>query len=313
MTRYVLISAALLFVLPPATVWSQAAPPVVQAPTAPSAADLVALNFYLQQQDRTSADAELRRLRAKFPGWAPPADLGKLSVTQPSTEIDTIYSQIAAGQLAQARATIAATQDTYEAWQVPPDMMRLLETAEGQILLDAALDAGNAAQALEIASRTDGLLRCDRVNNAWRIAKAQESQQALEAAIGTYRAVVMACTNFPDVVATLEKSASIASVAELTGLFDAALSRFPSNAADLDSLRARLLQGLGAAPATIAIRPEAKARPRSRPSTQASAGATVSAPAQSAGPVQSARSSGSGAQCLAATEGSTSAARLAER
>ncbi|MDB5658035.1 MAG: hypothetical protein JWS10_650, partial [Cypionkella sp.] len=222
MTRYTLITAALLLGLIPAALQAQtdplapATPPVAQAATAPSAGDLQALNFYIQQNDTASIEAELRRLRVKFPGWVPPTDLAKLKVTQPSVEVDTIYRQIAADQLAEARATIATTQAAHPDWVPASDMIKLLETAEGQLKLDAALDAGNASQALDIANNTDGLLRCDRVNNAWRIAKAQEAQQATAAAVGTYSAIVGACTSFPDISATLEESAL---AARLTILF----------------------------------------------------------------------------------------------
>lgn len=331
MTRYAPMAVALLLALTPAApLHAQTDPAPAETPTqpvavatVPSAADLQALNFYLQQQDLASADAELRRLRAAFPGWTPPEDLSKLAVTQPSTEIDTIYRQIAAGQLTEARATIAATQADYANWVVPADMMALLETAEGQIRLDAALDAGNATEALQIASSTDGLLRCDRVNNAWRIAKAQEAQQAFAAATGTYRAILGACTSFADIAATLEKADTVTTEAELAALFDTALTRFPDKLTELTALQTRLLLGRGVAPAQIAILPDVAARPRPRPTEAAAAAPAVAdpgspppaapAPAPESGGSSAPQAATSGVQCLAATEGAKSASRQAER
>ncbi len=331
MIRYAFFTAATLLTVSATAVFAQSetgnTAPLFQ-PTeaaAPSFTDVQALNFYLQQNDQASAQAELRRLRTKFPGWVPPDDLSTLSITQPSTEIDTIYRQIAAGQLAEARATIRSTQDAYANWVVPADMIRLLETAEGQIMLDKALDAGNAAEALEIASNTDGLLRCDRVNNAWRIAEAQAAQQADAAALGTYSAIVSACTGFTNIVSTLEKSDAVASEGELSALFDIALSRFPDAADDLDALKNRLLEGRGAEPVPIAIVAEPTMRPRARPSARPSTGTPPPAPAApvvvevgrdvspSAAPTGGGSSAGGGAQCLAATNGATSPSRLAER
>jgi cellulose synthase operon protein C len=295
---------------------------------APSANDLQALNFYLQQKDQASADAELRRLRASFPGWSPPTDLRKLSVTQPSSEIDSIYRQIAAGQLEEARSSIAATQVEYPAWTPPAEMMRLLETAEGQLMLDTALDAGNASEALQIASTTDGLLRCDRVNNAWRIAKAQEAQQATAAAVSTYTAVVLACTNFPDIVATLEKSDSVTSMPEMEALFAKAAERFPEQATDLADLKARMLAGRSADPMAIAVAPTSGERPLPRPAhlgdtvpraAPQAPSQTADAAPRSAAPSGRAVASTSGSvprdwvQCLAATEGTQVPDRLAQR
>ena len=336
-TRLVALVLLMAFFHPFATLAQTPLPPTQPATTAPiapaaatpSALDLQALNFYLQQKDQASADAELRRLRAQFPTWVPPADPSKLSITQPATEIDTIYRQIAAGQLAQARTTIAATQAEYSAWVAPADMMRLLETAEGQVRLDAALDAGNADEALQITSKTDGLLRCDRVNNAWRIAKAQEAKQAPDAAVMTYTGIVNSCTNFPDIAATLEKSDTVTSDAVLGALFDTARSRFPDKSDALAALQAKLLAGRGVNPAQTAIQATASGpsgnhdhkgvivRPRARP-VQGSAADTnpvqPSAKSKTAAKDSAIASSDSGqkgsvdpGQCLAATQGAASA------
>ncbi len=257
MTRPILIALLLLTGMPALAQTtlspSQTMPQATVAATVPSEQDLQALNFYLEQKDQASANAELRRLRLQYPAWVPPEDLGKLAITQPTTEIDTIYRQIAAGQLTEARATIAAAQTEYPNWTAPDEMILLLETAEGQLKLDAALDAGNAAEALQIASDTAGLLRCDRVNNAWRIAKAQEAQQAGKAALATYTGILNACTNFPDIMSTLEKSDSVTSDAELSDLITIAQTRFPEKAIELSALQAKLLAGRGNAPADIAI------------------------------------------------------------
>ena len=353
MTRYIAITLTLLSLgmqagtslaqttapqtaVPQTTAPQTTAPPTaapIAVATVPSEQDLKALNFYLGQKDQASADAELRRLKIQFPAWVPSDDPGKLVVTQPSTEIDTIYRQIAAGQLAEARATITATQSQYPGWVVPVDMTRLLETAEGQLKLDAALEAGNATEALQIAAGTDGLLRCDRVNNPWRIAKAQEAQQAGNAAVATYTGILNACTNFPDITATLEKSDTVTSNEELSGLFAIAQSRFPDQSAELTALQAKLLAGRGAAPQVIAIQtgkagatvPRTGATeaviPKTRPLPRLDPAADkpIIAPQPNAPAAnRSTGNSGQGqsmspAQCLAATQSARSAATLAQR
>ena len=65
---------------------------------APAPDELLALNFYMQQQDTKSVDAELRRLQLKYPEWTPPQDLSRIGVTVPSTEIDTFYRHVAEGR-----------------------------------------------------------------------------------------------------------------------------------------------------------------------------------------------------------------------
>ncbi|MDN5785740.1 hypothetical protein [Pseudorhodobacter sp.] len=295
-------------------------PPLQDA--APEAAELQALIFYLQQQDIASANAEVRRLRVKFPGWVPPEDLGQLKVEQPSVEIDAIFRQIAEGQLPEARATIAATRAAYHGWTPPVDMTSLLELAEGQVKLDAALDAGDATTALTVASSVDGLLRCDRINNAWRIAKVQEAQQATEAAVSTYKAIVQACLKYPEITATLEKSDSVTSQAQLGELFEVAIKRFPDKVQEFDDLRSRLLAGRkdGHRDGAAVNREEqfSKVRPMPRPDRRSVAAASrPAAPkkvaAANPAPQRAQTVSSDWGQCLAQTEGTRNVSLLSQR
>ena len=330
--RHALI--ALILLGSPLLAQTTPAPPTTTVPAVkmPGEKDLRALNFYFQQKDLASVTAELRRLRIVFPGWVPPDDLSKLSLTQPSTEIDTIYRQIAANQLVEARATVVATQKQYPFWVPPVDMIRLLELAEGQAQLDAALDAGNASQALQIASSVDGLLRCDRVNNAWRIAKAEETQQAGDAALATYTGVMNACPNYPDIVATLEKSDSVTTDGELADLFGIGKTRFPAKAPELAKLHAKLLAGRGKTPEDIlaqtGVLPEPVVttadgtapdiphiRPMPRPTSFAQAPVRTTAPnpkPREAAAANLGRAM-TPAQCLAATNSARTAQTLAQR
>ncbi|MDQ7777563.1 hypothetical protein [Paracoccus aminovorans] len=107
----------------------------------------------------------------------PPVEPGKLVAEPvPQAEIDQFYRQIAAGQADEARETLARARRDNPGWTPPPDMVAQLETAEGQRALDSALTGGDVAAARSVAARTPGLLRCDRINNAWRIAEGQAAQ-----------------------------------------------------------------------------------------------------------------------------------------
>lgn len=234
---------------------------------APEPDELLALNFYMQQQDTKSVDAELRRLQLKYPEWTPPQDPARIGVTGPSTEIDTFYRHIAEGRFEQARETLAKTRQDYPAWKPPAEMTDLLEIAEGQTLLDAALEEGNLPNALEIAANVPGLLRCDRINNAWRIAEAQQAANNEADALGTYRAVLTACINPDDLVATLEKADGVAAEADLRSLVAQLMSRFPSEEERYSELLQRLLAGRGSATPAVASENTVTTRPVARSST----------------------------------------------
>ena len=215
-----------------------AAPALAQAPTDQ---DLEALRFYTGQGDLVSAEAEMRRLRSQFPDWTPPENLAAQQASQPSTEIDLIYRRIADGDVAGAQRTIAETRKSFPGWTPPTEMEDLLTITEAQQGFDAAVAAGQAQQAIAIVRGAPALLRCDRVNNAWKTAEMQVALADSGGALATYRGVLSACTGFAEIVATLEKASAVATPAQMQELFALVRPRFASNAAALDTLQARLL------------------------------------------------------------------------
>lgn len=255
--------------------------------TAPEADELLALNFYMQQQDTRAIEAELRRLQLKYPQWTPPQDLSRIGMTVPSTEIDAFYREVAEGRFDQARETLAQARQDYPDWDPPAEMTDLLEIAEGQALLDAALEESNLANALQIVGSAPGLLRCDRVNNAWRLAEAQQAGGSDSDALGTYRAVLSACINEADLVATLEKADEVSSESELRSLFAQVMSRFPPQEARYSELLQRLLDGRGSEPPTTASKNTDDAQPVQRSATASQPQSTsLPAPVASAPAVQ---------------------------
>lgn len=280
-----------------------AAPAFAQSPTDQ---DLEALRFYTGQGDEVSAEAELRRLRSQFPGWTPPDSLSAPEASQPSTEIDLIYRRIADGDVEGAQQAIASTREGYPGWTPPAEMEQLLAITAAQQAFDAAVAAGQAQEAIGIVRASPELLRCDRVNNAWKTAEMQVALADTAGAIATYRGVATACTGFAEIVATLEKASAIASPDQLRGLFALVRPRFTGNAAALDTLEARLLGGPPAA--STATAPAAAASPP--PRRTAAPAAAAATPRSSGGGLprqgdsrlaatRSAAQSGAWAECLA--------------
>ncbi|GGH45309.1 hypothetical protein GCM10011341_05120 [Frigidibacter albus] len=293
-----------------------AAPGLAQAPTDQ---DLEALRFYTGQGDEVSAEAELRRLRSQFPGWTPPENLAAQQASQPSTEIDLIYRRIADGDVAGAQRTIAETRKSFPGWAPPTEMEQLLSITEAQQGFDAAVAAGQAQQAIAIVRGTPALLRCDRVNNAWKTAEMQVALADSGGALATYRGVLSACTGFAEIVATLEKASAIATPAQMQELFALVRPRFASNAAALDTLEARLLGTAPAAAASAAPPPRraaaaAPAAPAPRAAAPAASGGAL--PRQGDGRLAATRSaaqSGAWAECLARSANPGSAELAYER
>jgi hypothetical protein len=246
-TRPVLASAALALMV-------AFAPVSAQAQAAPGGEDLRALIYYLDTDDQRSVQAEIRRLRAQFPGWTPPSDMNTLRQMGPATaatvDVAQIWARIERGDNAGARAMIDEARRNAPAWSPDAEMLRLLELNEGQAAFDAAVMRRDSSAAIATARRTPALMRCDRINNAWQLAEMYQVAGQRDNAVGTYRGVLGACSGLTDTVATLEKANEVANIDELAQLFDVARAAGPGNAAQLNALEARLRAGRGAAPRT---------------------------------------------------------------
>jgi tetratricopeptide (TPR) repeat protein len=216
----------------------------------PSRDDLRALRFYIQENETEAIAAELRRLSIEFPGWIPPDDLTQLLRLEPSTEIDAIYARIAANDIGGARRILTETQAEYPDWTPPADLVGSLQTAEAQIAFDRAIASRDLAAAVQTGVANPGLLRCNRINNTWRLAELQAAQGNQSAALAAYGQILSTCSNPPDLVATLEKANAVATTEQLRALINATSLRLPAVAGQLEALETRLLAGRGEAPAT---------------------------------------------------------------
>ncbi|MCL4676849.1 MAG: hypothetical protein KJZ59_12760, partial [Pararhodobacter sp.] len=203
------------------------APTAATAQTSePGAEDLRALIYYLDHDDQRSVQAEMRRLRAQFPRWTPPGDVNQLramaSTAVATVDVAPIWARIERSDFAGARALIDQARSSVPGWSPDAEMLRVLETNESQAAFDEAYSRRDAAAALAAARRTPALMRCDRINNAWRLAELYELAGQNTNAVSTYRGVLTSCTRISDVVPTLEKANAVASLEEITALFEVA-------------------------------------------------------------------------------------------
>ncbi|NYS24660.1 hypothetical protein HUK65_06610 [Rhodobacteraceae bacterium 2376] len=253
------------------------APQTAPAQTA-TQEDLRALVFYLQQDDQPAVQAELRRLRAQFPDWRPPATLSELVGTEADgggPDVAGIWQRIDRQDFAGARRMIDQTRRAHPDWTPDGEMLRILELNEAQARFDAAVAARNAPDAIAVARRTPQLMRCDRINNAWGLAEMYHLAGQTANAVATYRSTLGSCQRLADMEPTLEKADAVASPAQMAELFSAARQAAPQHRDQLDRLEQRLRAGrgggsTGSAPAPTAQRSPA---PSAAPAPAAAAGA----------------------------------------
>lgn len=253
----------------------------------PGDAELQALKYYVSQSNERSARAELRRLRARYPEWEPPADLTELTAAKPQSDgpgddAERIWHLIEIGNLHAARGRLDHLRNVYPEWEPPADMIRLIELGEAQTAFDRAVSQGRAAEAIRVARKTPDILRCNRVNNAWQLAALQRSAGKPADALLTYRGVIGSCSGTSILVATLQKADSVASVQELKALVAFARKRHPDAAESFEATQEQLLAGRGVKSGDKPAR-KTQAQPQRRQPPERSA----AAPVAPSGPVAS--------------------------
>ncbi|MCT4373111.1 hypothetical protein CLG85_023570, partial [Yangia mangrovi] len=225
----------------------------------PSDADLQALRFYMSENNQQAVNSEIRRLQLQYPDWVVPDDLGQLERSVPGELVDRIYRQVEAGEFESARGTIAEISREYPNWSPSAELLETLALAEAQASFDEAVAGNNADVAIRVARGNPALLRCERVNNAWLLAEQYQAIGDVTSALGVYTGVARSCTDPDALVATLEKSADVASLEQLARLADLARNQSPATGNRLTAVEDRLRAGLLAqgqiAPATAPLDP----------------------------------------------------------
>lgn len=302
----------------------------------PSDADLQALRFYMSENNQQAVNSEIRRLQLQYPDWIVPDDLGQLERSVPGELIDRIYRQVEAGEFEAARSTIAEISREYPNWSPSAELLETLALSEAQASFDVAVAGNNADVAIRVARGNPALLRCERVNNAWLLAEQYQSIGDVSSALGVYSGIARSCTDPDALVATLEKSADVATLDQLARLADLARSKSPATADRLTAVEDRLRAGLLAqgqvAPATVPLDPLSpvevgpatgsspavslrpvgrpqRAVPQQRPAGSASAPAAPAAHSRA----RSAAQRGDWAGCLAETATARDADTVAQR
>ncbi len=281
--------------------------PVHAQSSEPSAEDLRALMYYIDQNDSRAIEAETERLRGKYPNWTPPADPRDLSAeggtVQEPIDVKEFWARVAREDYTGARALIAAARAQNPDYAPDPEMLSVLGKNQSQADFDAAYQRGDSTAALGAVRQTPALLSCDRINNAWRLAELFQQSGQPSNAVATYQRVVTTCTSLADVVATLEKANDVASSEQMADLFAVAQQTQPANGSELETLAARLQAGRGQ-PAKTAPKPSAKvaaAPAASTPRAPVTTGKMGLRGDSRIGKVRSYQQSGDWASCLAAS------------
>lgn len=200
-----------------------ARPAAVRAPQVPADAprtqrngiDETALRYFAGQGDTRRLEAEIARLRALYPNWTPPDEIGE---AEGDPELERMWKLYADGKYADVRGAVAQRLADDPSWVVPDDLLQRLDEAENRQRLVNASDAGQWNQVLNIATDTPTLLTCDSVDMLWRVADAFAKTGKSDRALSAYSYVLQNCSNPAERVATVQKALEVLADADVDQL-----------------------------------------------------------------------------------------------
>jgi hypothetical protein len=288
-------------------------------------ADLAALRYFLSINDGASSEAEIARLEAEFPG----ADVRSMlaRIDEIANEVDTgpIWRRIEAAEFAAARELIAEIRDDDPSWTPPADMMKILDSNEGQARFEAAFAERDLAAASAALAEFPLIVTCERINNPWRLAELQQEAEKIQDALATYDGILRTCSAEDYVVATLQKASEIAEPDALAALFDVAEAKAPTLEARLETLAVELMSdgsgqeqeasGAGAGSGTSAPKAARAAAPAAASGSgpDSGSGADSGSGSGQASRARAAADRGDWSACLELTSGARSLDMLNQR
>jgi cellulose synthase operon protein C len=169
-----------------------------------SQVDLSALRYFAGQNDLARVAAEIRLLRAKYPGWEPPEDLF-IEVNNGESE-KPLWELFAKHDLVGLKAAIEETRQSKPGWQPSTDLANKLVLAEAHDDLVAASDASQWGAVIDIAAANKMLMTCNDIDALWRTAEALVRTDDEPRALEAYRYILATCSKPEERLATVQKA-----------------------------------------------------------------------------------------------------------
>ncbi len=182
-----------------------AAPPVEGAAgRADARVDESALRYYASQHATTRVEAEIRRLRALYPGWEPPADLYR-----PAADEQALWDLYGKDQIDQLKLEIERRTARQPGWRPSADMIAKLRHKELRIDLIKASDAADWAKVQKIAEREPLLVGADDLEVTWRIAEAAARTGGRDRALELYKLALAGAKTAEERSGTVRKALAV--------------------------------------------------------------------------------------------------------
>lgn len=209
--------------------------------------DESALRYYAAQRAQARVEAEIRRLRALYPGWEPPADLGRPAGAGEDQALWDLYGR---DRIDDLKLEIDRRMARQPGWRPSQEMVEKLRRKEMRLDLVAASDRGDWKAVTGLAERDPKLLDGGDLDVVWRVAEAAAKTGSEARAVDLYRLALGVAPGSDERLATVRKATAALGPEAAVPLFSEEKNG-EFEPARLDLARARI----GAS-----LRPEAEAK-----------------------------------------------------
>ncbi len=175
-------------------------------PTRPIArVDESALRYYASQHATSRVEAEIRRLRALYPGWEPPADLYKPG----AGDEQALWDLYGKNRIDDLKLEIERRAARQPGWRPSPDMVEKLRRKELRNELVAASDRADWSAVLALVERDPILVGPTDLDVMWRLAEARARTGNEPGAIEIYRAALAGARDVAERQGTVRKALAV--------------------------------------------------------------------------------------------------------
>lgn len=186
------------------------APVILETPQASAGGaeiiDESALRYYAAQRQGERVQAEIARLKRRYPSWTVPTDLDTLKPSPP--EEAPMWDLFTAGRFDELRNAIAVRQSADPAWQPSEDLALKLNRGTLRSAARAAARDGAWGELIARVKASQENLQALDIDIAWTLAEAYARTGDHTSAVALYRNLLREQTDPALRIATLQKAMS---------------------------------------------------------------------------------------------------------
>jgi cellulose synthase operon protein C len=199
----------------------RSAPVILDTPQSSGGAEIIdesALRFYAAQRQGERVQAEIARLRRRYPNWIVPADLDTLKPSPP--EEAPMWDLFTAGRFDELRTAIAVRQSADPGWQPSEDLARKLNRGTLRSAARTAVREGAWDHIIARVKASQEPVSNLDIDIAWTLAEAFARTGDIAQASAIYRTLLTEQTDSALRLATVQKAMAAMPIASVEPLLE---------------------------------------------------------------------------------------------